>query len=109
MAESQGVGTASPLSNQTYQTQTNNSNKLLAQIAQKLGAAGLGPAAAASVGSYVMAKCTTAASFGANVAGAALTPSNAAGVTTGASALTGTWQCMGESYGGDVSLFVRVS
>ena len=108
MSGSQGVGTSSPLSNSTYQTQTNNAIKLLALIAQKLGAAGLGPAAAGSVGSYAMAKCTTATAFGVNVAGSALTPSNAAGTITG-SALTGTWQCMGDSGGGDVTLFVRVS
>jgi hypothetical protein len=96
-------------SDTAFNTQLNQVNKLLVQLVTSVGKLASPTPAAGSLGSYVLAKSSAIAAFGAILPGADLTPSNAAGTATGA-ALTGTWQCMGViGAGGDVSLFARVT
>jgi len=97
-------------SDNTFQNQTNTTNKILAQMLTTLQSVAVVPASTAgAVGSYAMAKSTATVAFGSTVSGSSLTPSNAAGSSVG-SALTGTWRCMGTiGSSGDVSLFVRTA
>ena len=97
-------------SDNTFQNQTNTTNKILAQMLVALQSVAIIPApTAGAIGSYVMAKSTATVAFGSTVSGSSLTPSNASGSSVG-SALSGTWQCMGKiGSSGDVSLFVRTA
>ncbi len=66
------------------------------------------PTTAGAVNTYAMAKLASGSNvFGSTVAGAVLNPADGTGATTSASALSGTWQCMGEVSSGEVTLWIR--
>jgi len=109
-----GLG-QNPASDTSFNTQMTNQNRIQGQIlvalqtlGTELSSVSVIPApTAGALGTYVMAKSTAVVAFGASVPATDLTPSNAAGTSTGG-ALSGTWTCMGHiGAAGDVSLFVR--
>jgi hypothetical protein len=109
-----GVG-GGPTSDTSFRTYMASQNQILAQILvalQKidtdLTTVAIIPApTAGALGTYILAKSTAVVAFGVSVPATDLTPSNAAGTSTGGT-LSGTWTCMGHvGAAGDVSLFVR--
>ena len=112
------IGTGGgPTSDTSFRTYMASQNQILAQVLvalQKIGTdldtVAIIPAPTpGALGTYVLAKSTTAAAFGATLPAADLTPSNASG-TSAVGTLSGTWTCMGHiNAAGDVSLFVRSS
>jgi hypothetical protein len=111
-----GIG-QNPASDTSFNTQMTSQNRIQAQILVALQTLGTELAAVSvipaptpgALGTYVLAKSTTAVAFGATLSAADLTPSNASG-TSAVGTLSGTWTCMGHiGAAGDVSLFVRSS
>lgn len=109
-----GLG-ANPASDTSYNTQMTNQNRIQAQLlttlqklTTELATVAVIPAPTpGALGTYVLAKSTAVVAFGATVPATDLTPSNAAGTSTGGT-LAGTWTCFGHiGTAGDVSLFVR--
>jgi hypothetical protein len=93
-----------------YLNQTNSELKVLTALVSAIGNVSIIPAPTpGALGTYALARSSAAVAFGASVPGSDLTPSNAAGTSTGG-ALTGSWACVGTiGAAGDVSLFVRVA
>jgi hypothetical protein len=110
------IGTGGgPTSDTSFRTYMASQNQILAQVLvalqkidTELATVAIIPApTAGALGTYVLAKSTAVVAFGGTVPATDLTPSNAAGTSTGGT-LTGTWTCLGDiGTAGDVSLFVR--